>query len=542
MDDTHTAEKPRQTRIFVSELADKLNHRERFMAIAILTRGKTSGRRVTIVQWPATIGRDPTSVLHVDDEGVSRYHARIKKRDKLYIIEDLQSKNGTYLNGENISNCIISSGDRVLVGDTEFIFLTPETQVDLASEIAELEHFAMAEDIDDIGGSFSMSEKIDGNASPASRRIGSDIEVHGASLTSEILSKIFELQANILSSDDVKECCANILKGLHALSAKVSRSVLFIWSPNSKRLIPLAVRHSKSAAKFYFSRRALEDVIARKRGTIIAPNDGNSTAVSRHRILLPIMHLGMVLGVIHLEIDEVALLVSEDTVQPMRFLIERVAPSIDSFMLRQDLENFSVGMIEAMIATLEAKDTYTHGHSERVSRYSLAIADQMNLDREVKRLLLMSAICHDLGKIGVPDAILRKASLLTADEYEEVKQHPTIGANIVAHLPNAKRFLSGVKYHHEKWDGSGYPDGLAGEDIPFFGRIIGVADVFDAMISGRSYSGFLDATDAVEKLGNEKELFDPDILAAFTAAWEAGTLTQKTSTRNNALKKEGDDS
>jgi HD-GYP domain-containing protein (c-di-GMP phosphodiesterase class II) len=512
------------------------------MAIAIITRGKTSGRRATIVQWPATIGRDPTSVLQIDDDRVSRYHARIKKRDKLYIIEDLQSRNGTYLNGENVTNCIISSGDRVLIGDTEFVFLTPETQVDLATEMAELEHFALAEDLGDLGGPIAVLGSYEGASPISSKRLASEMGLQGAGLTANILRKIFELQANILSSDDVKECSANILKALHALNGKVSRSVLFIWSPNSRRLIPLAARHTKSTAKFFFSRRALEDVISRKQGSLIAPNSGNATAVSRHRILLPITHLGLILGVIHLEIDDVALSLHEQALDPLRFLIERIAPSIDSFMLRQDLENFSVGMIEAMVATLEAKDTYTHGHSERVSRYSLAIADQMNLDREVKRLLLMSSLCHDLGKIGVPDAILRKASLLTADEYEEVKQHPTIGANIVAHLPNAKRFLSGVKYHHEKWDGSGYPDGLVGEDIPFFGRIVAVADVFDAMISGRSYSGFLEADNAVEKLGKESDLFDPDILKAFTAAWEAGTLTQKTSTKNNSVKEDEDKS
>ena len=507
------------------------------MAIAILTRGKTAGRRITVVHWPATIGRDSTAEIHVDDERASRSHARIKKRDKLYIIEDLQSKNGTYLNGENISNCIINSGDRVIVGDTEFMFLTPEANVELANEMSELEHFALGEELDEVGGPIAVAEKSDIEEASSALRLGSEIELQSAGLTPESLTKIFELQGNILSSDDVKECAANILKGLHALNPKVSRSVLFIWTSNAKRLIPLASRHAHHTSKFFFSRRALEDVISRKMGSIIAPDEGNATAVSRHRILLPITHLGQVLGVIHLEIDEVALVVSMESVQQMRFLVERCAPSIDSFIVRQDLENFSVGMIEAMIATLEAKDTYTHGHSERVSRYSLAIADQMNLNREVKRLLLMSALCHDLGKIGIPDAILRKADLLTADEYEEIKQHPTIGANIVAHLPNAKRFLSGVKYHHEKWDGSGYPEGLAGEDIPFFGRIIAVADVFDAMISGRSYSGFLEASDAVEKLRKERDMFDPDILAAFCAAWEAGILTQKTSTLNNSIRK-----
>jgi HD-GYP domain-containing protein (c-di-GMP phosphodiesterase class II) len=247
------------------------------------------------------------------------------------------------------------------------------------------------------------------------------------------------------------------------------------------------------------------------------------------------LHQGDVLCVLHIEYDNPPIPLGEEFLAPVRFLIEQIAPSIDSLILRRDLESYSVGMVSAMIAAIEAKDTYTHGHSERVSRYSMAIAEEMNLDRSVRRLLLMSSLCHDIGKIGIPDAILRKASLLNPDEYEEMKQHPSIGANIVANIPNARRFLSGIKYHHEKWDGTGYPEGLSGEDIPFFGRIIAVADVFDAMVSGRSYSGFLEEKDAVEKLSLEKDLFDPDIVRAFVRAWDAGRLTQKTSTQKNKI-------
>jgi HD-GYP domain-containing protein (c-di-GMP phosphodiesterase class II) len=136
---------------------------------------------------------------------------------------------------------------------------------------------------------------------------------------------------------------------------------------------------------------------------------------------------------------------------------------------------------------------------------------------------------------------LRKAALLNPDEYEEMKQHPVIGANIVSHLPNVKRFISGIKYHHEKWDGSGYPDGLVGENIPFFGRIVAVADVFDAMVSGRSYSGFLDEGDAVQRLSEEKDIFDSDVVRAFGQAWQSGRLTQKTSTQKNSVKKTDED-
>ena len=511
------------------------------MAIAILTRGKQAGRRLTIVHWPATIGRDASSIIPVDDDKASRFHARIKKRDKLYIIEDLQSKNGTYLNGDRVSNAVINSGDKVLVGDTEIVFLTPEAQVDISTEIADLEHFVMSGEIDEVGGPIDIPNASSGDQALIANRLGHGLDITSDKLTANVLSRIFEIESNILSSDNLKELCANTLKGLHTLSAEISRSAIFLWSSSSRRLLPLAARHTGPVTRFFSSRRAFESVISRKQGLTLSPGTPAGTEVSRHRVLLPIIHLGEVLCVVHLEADNVAIRQEHLELEQMRFFLERCAPSIDAFVLRQDLENYSVGMIEAMIATLEAKDTYTHGHSERVSRYSLAIGDEMNLDRDVRRLLLMSSLCHDIGKIGVPDAILRKAALLNPDEYEEIKQHPVIGANIVGHLPNAKRFISGVKHHHEKWDGSGYPDGLAGEDIPFFGRIVAVADVFDAMVSGRSYSGFIDEGAAVQQLSEEKGLFDPDVVGAFVRAWQGGRLTQKTSTQKNSPKKSDDE-
>ncbi len=504
------------------------------MAIAIITRGQQAGRRITIVHWPATIGRDAGSIIPIDDGRVSRYHARIKKRDQLYILEDLDSKNGTWLNGDKVINSVINSGDKILVGDTEIVFLTPEAQIDLATELLDLDHMAIGADFDEISGPIEISALQDGAGSAQARRLGSDLELSSQALSAEILSKIFDAHSNIIATDGLKECCASVLKGIHFLYPDVSRSVIFLWSRASRKLLPVSSRHTAKQSKFFFSKRAIEGVIARKQGVILSPQTSGTTHVARHRFILPMLHQGELLCLVHFEVDNIAAGAPPSSTDAVRFLLERAAPSIDAFSLRQDLDNYSVGMIEAMIATLEAKDTYTHGHSERVSRYSMAIAEEMNLDREVKKLLLMSALCHDIGKIGIPDAILRKAALLNPDEYEEMKQHPVIGANIVSHLPNVKRFISGIKYHHEKWDGSGYPDGLAGEDIPFFGRIVAVADVFDAMVSGRSYSGFLDESDAVDRLVSEKELFDPDVVTAFTKAWSSGRLTQKTSTQKKS--------
>jgi HD-GYP domain-containing protein (c-di-GMP phosphodiesterase class II) len=505
------------------------------MAIAIISRGAQAGRRITILAWPADIGRDAAATIAVDDPRASRYHARIKKRDRLYILEDLQSKNGTYLNGDKISNAVIHSGDKILVGDTEIVFMTPEAQIDIAQGLTDFDQMAGFPEVDDVGGPIEISSSQPPDGNQASRRLDVDIALRPADLSRELLEKIYEVQSNIIGHNQIPDTCASLLRGLHHLDTSISRSVIFLWTASARKLIPVASKNPNGQKAFSFNKRAFEGVLARKQGVILGPLGSGIANDTKYKVILPMTQQNEILAVAHLEFDVPMLPPTTESLAPLRFLVEQVAPSIDSLILRRELENYSVGMIEAMIAAIEAKDTYTHGHSERVSRYSMAIADEMNLDRSVKRLLLMSSLCHDIGKIGIPDAILRKASLLNPDEYEEMKQHPVIGANIVSNLPNARRFLSGIKYHHEKWDGTGYPDGLVGEDIPFFGRIVAVADVFDAMISGRSYSGFIDEKDAVEKLSVERDLFDPDIVKAFIRAWESGRLTQKTSTQKNKI-------
>ena len=195
-------------------------------------------------------------------------------------------------------------------------------------------------------------------------------------------------------------------------------------------------------------------------------------------------------------------------------------------------------MIKSITRTLEEKDTYTMGHSERVGRYSLAIAQVLGLDSNTQQNLLASALCHDVGKIGIPDSILKKSSLLRSDEYEEMKQHPVLGAEIVAHIPNSADFVSGILHHHERWNGTGYPEGLAGEDIPFFARIIAIADSFDAMVSGRTYSGFMNEAEALEKLLEETDLYDPEILQAFASAYQDKKIKAKTDTLIEKTKKQ----
>jgi HD-GYP domain-containing protein (c-di-GMP phosphodiesterase class II) len=501
------------------------------MSLLIVERGTGAGKRVTLTTFPATIGRDPTNTVVLEDDEVSRFHLRIKKRGRLFICEDLESRNGTYINGDRILNSIVKNGDKILVGGTEFQFVTNESDIHLTNEIL---HFDMVI-ADDLG----LRGPIDVGHAEAERKF-SPVRLNQMSVVNQLtddpraIKEIFDLHSNIIVIEDLEEAGRTLLKSIARLMPMAARAAFFVWAAPTRQLLPIATKHYKKKKEpFLLSQRSLEDVLTRKQGVLLQADAPNATQNGKNRAILPMIHNSEPICVIHIESDNPRQPFIEKELELVQALISRCAATFETMLLRREIDAWMVGMIETLIATIEAKDTYTHGHSERVSRYSMAIADQLKLNREIKRLLLVSALCHDMGKIGIPDAILKKASMLSAEEYQEMKLHPTIGADIVSHMPNAHRFLSGVKHHHEKWDGTGYPDGLAGEDIPFFGRIVALADTFDAMVSGRAYSGFMDQDAAIEKIVVEKELFDPEILKACVRAHESGALTLKTSTANN---------
>ena len=155
--------------------------------------------------------------------------------------------------------------------------------------------------------------------------------------------------------------------------------------------------------------------------------------------------------------------------------------------LFDDLNKFLLNLMKSFVKTIEEKDTYTHGHSERVNQNSLKIGKAMGLTDQDLSLLNFVSILHDIGKIGVPESILNKPGKLTKEEYEKIKEHTLKGVKILEPIKQLKEYLPAILYHHERIDGKGYPEGLSGEEIPLFARIIAVADTFDAMTSDRAY-------------------------------------------------------
>lgn len=184
-----------------------------------------------------------------------------------------------------------------------------------------------------------------------------------------------------------------------------------------------------------------------------------------------------------------------------------------------------LGTVKALAAAIDGKDPYTRGHSERVSRVSMAIAQRLGLSDEECEKIRVSALLHDVGKIGIDDKILKKPAALTDDEYEVMKEHPQKGYKILSQIPGMKEFLPGMYMHHEMVDGKGYPQGLKGDEIPLMGLIVSVADTFDAMTTDRPYQRAMKFEDAVERIqcfvGTR---YDARVVAAFTEACKDGQI------------------
>jgi HD-GYP domain-containing protein (c-di-GMP phosphodiesterase class II) len=184
-----------------------------------------------------------------------------------------------------------------------------------------------------------------------------------------------------------------------------------------------------------------------------------------------------------------------------------------------------INSIRMLAAAIDAKDPYTRGHSERVARYSIAIGKNLHLPEKEMKNLRISSLLHDVGKIGIDDRILRKPGALNDDEFEVMKGHPAKGAAIMAGVAQLTDCIAGMKYHHEKWSGGGYPEGLEGEAIPMQARIVAIADTFDAMTTNRPYQKAMELSYVVEKIKSfGSTRFDPQVVDAFVQAVKRGDI------------------
>ncbi len=236
---------------------------------------------------------------------------------------------------------------------------------------------------------------------------------------------------------------------------------------------------------------------------------------TRNLMAIPLIHKGRRIGVAEVLNHREGPYTAED-LEVFRALGEMAAVAIQNARLYADLERLFRESLRALVAAIDARDPYTAGHSERVAQYAVWMGEGLGLSREEQHQLELAALFHDIGKISIPDAVLLKAGRLSEEEYHLIQSHPERGVEILRHIRQFEPILPAVRHHHERWDGQGYPDGLAGEEIPLFARIIAYVDTYDALTTDRPYRRGFSPERALQILQeNAGTQLDPGLLPVF---------------------------
>jgi len=301
--------------------------------------------------------------------------------------------------------------------------------------------------------------------------------------------------------------------------ASYNLSAEYVWTINKKHYIPVGVG---PLGRAFTEQKAftVTDVLSDRsyeQWRHLASIQGYSSLIA-----LPLLSKDESIGVISIYFTEKRELKKEE-IDLLTTAANEAAIAIENARMYENLQDAFVGTIRSLAETIDAKDPYTRGHSERVSLYSEAIARGLELTGEELQTIRYAGYLHDVGKIGIPDAILTKPGKLTLEEFKIIKKHPVLSERILKPVGFPFPVQPIVRHHHERYDGKGYPDGLAGEEIPLGARILFVADAYEAMTSDRPYRKALSVERAMQELANNKGTqFDPRVVDAFIRIIRAG--------------------
>ncbi len=322
----------------------------------------------------------------------------------------------------------------------------------------------------------------------------------GSVSSSDIFAKVVDLGMDVVSADDVSFYIYNEEKSSLVFMNHSCRS------GDEDNLL------SESLEKF------IMDVISDDRPCLVSKNSGK-TGIPEEILsfmVVPLKIRDKTFGVVTGSVFKGVKRFNDKDLYYMKFITQKAATAIENMALYENIYDNLFATLYAFVAALEARDPYTQRHSSRVTEFSLLIGKKMNCTEEELEILNVAGQLHDIGKIGIRDNILLKPGKLTRDEYEKIKEHPVIGADIIAKLGLWNREQDIIRHHHEKYDGTGYPDGLKGEEIPKLARILAMADAFDAMASDRAYRKGMEKTRVVSIIKEcSGSQFDPLVAEIF---------------------------
>ena len=474
-----------------------------------------------------TIGRKSDSTIRLIDAKVSRNHAKILETAEGFLIEDMKSSNGTFVNGEKIESRLLKPGDTITIGFTQLRFSEreigksevrdPFTTIAIERRMPDLSQTQLA------GQGFgSEGEDLSLQRLQAMMRmnkaIGGDLVLE--MVLEKMLEEIFlmfgpERGAVLALNEGTGELdivCSKVKTGGNGLDTSLlSRSILNKVLEDS---VGILVDDATKDDRFSLSESVSLDNI-------------------RSALCVPLIRQNEVIGVIYLDASSQVKAFAESDLELLISIAGPASVQIQNALYLGRLKKSYRDTIRALAKAVDARDPYTVGHNWRVSRLAVAVASSLGWSADELGGAELGGILHDIGKIGIPDHIFLKSEKLTDEEWWTMKQHPEIGAKMVAGIDFLESVLPYILYHHEHWDGSGYPYGLKQNEIPEEGRLLLVCDAFDAMTTTRPYRKGLDPELAIEELRQRKGIqFDPMYLNAFITAWEKGSIT-------DALKEEG---
>ena len=458
------------------------------------------------------VGRLASLEIVMDDGSVSRRHAEFRATPNGWRLKDLGSTNGTYLNGARLGqgewqlhvHDIVRCGNMTLVVDAlNSATDTIEAPISDNFLVQQTEQQSWE---DALGGLI-----FDQNRCP---RKGEELIV---------LFRASHHLGHIESLEELLHCILN--DAVSTLNAQRGAIVLSEGEDGPLKMRALATGSNQMSSRCSFSQNLATRCFTRGESILCSSVEEDPELVGAKSIAEGTMASVLCvllrtprkrLGVLHLDRGPLQEPFSRDDLYLADALAAHVSAGIESAQLLTQQKELFYNTLTVMAQAVELRDQYTGGHTRRVTTYSQLLADQLGIGSDDLHLIRIGTPLHDIGKIGIDDAILRKPGRLTAGEFEVMKKHTVMGAEIVERVPELASIIPIVRSHHERWDGKGYPDGLKGEGIHQLARIVAVADAFDAMTSDRPYRAGMPAEDAFAEVTKQRgKQFDPDIANAF---------------------------
>jgi HD-GYP domain-containing protein (c-di-GMP phosphodiesterase class II) len=439
-----------------------------------------------------------------------------------HYVQDMESTNGTFLNDKKTKKSKINPGDKVTIANVDIIIegsVSPlddskaplDLTVTVDRPIASESTIIVKDPTQELFHDKTSRKRVTGDPSKSYTAL-------------QVLYRADKVLRDI---EDFKQLLENFMDLIMEV-IPASRAYIFLMNRDSGMPVPYVRRAPgkvSSDTEIVVSKTILQTAVDQKESLI--SNDAlvderfvHSRSVAsanvRSAICSPLVNRGQVLGIIYLDSTDQSSLFTKDDLSLLSAMALKAGIALDNARLYDDMRNLFFNTVETLVRAIQARDQYTSGHSARVSRFCLLIAERLNLTTKEKHYLYLTSMLHDIGKIGIPDELLNRPGKLTEEERDKVREHVSLGASMLKARGQIHPIVPRIRHHHEAYDGSGYPDGLKGEKIPLISRIVAVADTYDAMTSDRPYRKARSKGEAVAEIKRcSGKNFDPQVVEAF---------------------------